>query len=128
MEEITSTMREKKLFDGVERLEFELTYGSHIFHICDYSSKKGLGSGHYLASDTFNVGGYEWVIYFYADGKYPEDNAQYVSCFIVLVSDISTDIQAIFEMTLVDRSGKQKHQQYIHHDGAYTLKKKGTMW
>ncbi|KAE9606241.1 hypothetical protein Lal_00025033 [Lupinus albus] len=106
--------------------------GSHKFVIQGYSLAKGMGVGKHIASDLFAVGGYHWAIYFYPDGKNPEDNSTYVSVFIALASD-GTDVRALFELTLVDQSGQGKHKVHSHFDrslesGPYTLKYKGSMW
>ncbi|KAL8128772.1 hypothetical protein V2J09_017927 [Rumex salicifolius] len=104
---------------------------SHEFRINGYSLSKGLGVGKYMASETFHVGGYSWAIYFYPDGKSPEDNASYVSAFIALASD-GTDVRALFELTLLDQSGKGNHKVHSHfgrtlESGPYTLKYRGSM-
>lgn len=106
--------------------------GSHHFTIKGYSLSKGIGIGKHIASDNFSVGGYQWAIYFYPDGKNPEDNSTYVSVFIALASE-GTDVRALFELTLVDQSGKGKHKVHSHFDrslesGPYTLKYRGSMW
>ncbi|EFJ13749.1 hypothetical protein SELMODRAFT_267336 [Selaginella moellendorffii] len=110
----------------------ETKNGSHHFTINGYSLAKGMGVGKYIASNTFTVGGYQWAIYFYPDGKNAEDNSLYVSVFIALASD-GTDVRALFELTLVDQSGKGKHKVHSHFDrslegGPYTLKYRGSMW
>ncbi|XP_059315039.1 BTB/POZ and MATH domain-containing protein 4-like isoform X1 [Lycium ferocissimum] len=106
--------------------------GSHRFVIQGYSLAKGMGVGKHIASDTFTVGGHQWAIYFYPDGKNPEDNSTYVSVFIALASE-GTDVRALFELTLVDQSGKGKDKVHSHFDrslesGPYTLKYRGSMW
>lgn len=106
--------------------------GSHHFTINGYSLAKGMGVGKYITSDTFSVGGYQWAIYFYPDGKNAEDNSLYVSVFIALASE-GTDVRALFELTLLDQSGKGKHKVHSHFDrslesGPYTLKYRGSMW
>lgn len=88
--------------------------------------------GKHIASETFTVGGYQWAIYFYPDGKNPEDHSAYVSVFIALASE-GTDVRALFELTLIDQSGKGKHKVHSHFDrslesGPYTLKYRGSMW
>jgi speckle-type POZ protein len=110
----------------------ETVKGSHQFKITGYSLSKGIGIGKYIASDIFSVGGYDWAIYFYPDGKSVEDNATYVSLFIALASD-GTDVRALFELTLLDQSGKERHKVHSHFDrtlesGPYTLKYRGSMW
>ncbi|KAH1106184.1 hypothetical protein J1N35_009952 [Gossypium stocksii] len=106
--------------------------GSHLFKITGYSQSKGTGVGKYIASDMFMVGGYLWAVYFYPDGKSPEDNAAYVSLFIALASE-GTDVRALFELTLLDQSGKGTHKVHSHfgrtlESGPYTLKYRGSMW
>ncbi|KAI3798006.1 hypothetical protein L1987_33272 [Smallanthus sonchifolius] len=110
----------------------ETVNGSHHFVIQGYSLAKGMGVGKHIASDNFTVGGYQWAIYFYPDGKNPEDSSTYVSVFIALASE-GTDVKALFELTLVDQSGKGKHKIHSHFDrslesGPYTLKYRGSMW
>eukprot|EP00249_Psilotum_nudum_P017134 c26177_g5_i1 orf=211-1521(+) len=110
----------------------ETVNGSHHFTINGYSLAKGMGVGKYIASDTFTVGGYLWAIYFYPDGKNQEDQSLYVSVFIALASE-GTDVRALFELTLLDQSGKGKHKVHSHFDralesGPYTLKYRGSMW
>ncbi|CAA6661722.1 unnamed protein product [Spirodela intermedia] len=97
----------------------ETVNGSHLYTIKGYSLSKGMGPGKYISSDTFTVGN-------------PEDGALYVSVFIALASD-GTDVRALFELTLLDQSGKEKHKVHSHFDralesGPYTLKYKGSMW
>ncbi|KAI9078330.1 hypothetical protein K1719_039706 [Acacia pycnantha] len=110
----------------------ETVNGSHKFTIKGYSLAKGMGAGRYIMSDTFSVGGHDWAIYFYPDGKNPEDNSIYVSVFIALASD-GTDIRALFKLTLIDQSGKGNDKVHSHFDrplesGPYTLKYRGSMW
>ncbi|KAD3336610.1 hypothetical protein E3N88_32129 [Mikania micrantha] len=110
----------------------ETVNGEHDFRISGYSLSKGIGIGKYVASDTFMVGGYSWAIYFYPDGKSLEDNASYVSLFIALASD-GSDVRALFELTLIDQSGKERHKVHSHfgralESGPYTLKYRGSMW
>ncbi|XP_010691281.1 BTB/POZ and MATH domain-containing protein 3 isoform X2 [Beta vulgaris subsp. vulgaris] len=110
----------------------ETVNGSHRFEIKGYSLAKGMGAGKYVSSDIFTVGGYDWAIYFYPDGKNPEDSSTYVSVFIALASD-GTDVRALFELTLLDQTGSKKHKVHSHfhralESGPYTLKYKGSMW
>ncbi|GMN46568.1 hypothetical protein TIFTF001_015743 [Ficus carica] len=109
----------------------ETVNGTHEFKISGYSLAKGMGIGKYMASDTFMVGGYAWAIYFYPDGKSPEDNASYVSLFIALASE-GTDVRALFELTLLDQSDGGRHKVHSHfhralESGPYTLKYRGSM-
>jgi speckle-type POZ protein len=110
----------------------ETVNGSHELTIKGYSLAKGMGAGKYITSDTFSVGGYDWAVYFYPDGKNPEDNSMYVSVFIALASD-GTDVRALFKLTLLDQTSKGNHKVHSHFDrplesGPYTLKYRGSMW
>ncbi|GLT93048.1 hypothetical protein SLE2022_108540 [Rubroshorea leprosula] len=118
--------------DSVSKSVSETVNGSHKFTIKGYSLAKGMGPGKCIMSDVFTVGGYDWAIYFYPDGKNHEDNALYVSVFIALASE-GADVRALFELTLMDQSGKGKHKVHSHFDralesGPYTLKYRGSMW
>ncbi|GMY27556.1 BTB/POZ and MATH domain-containing protein 2-like [Fagus crenata] len=106
--------------------------GTHEFRINGYSLVKGMGIGKFITSETFAVGGYAWAIYFYPDGKSAEDNAGYVSLFVALSSE-GTDVRALFELSLLDQSGKGNHKVHSHFNrmldaGPYTLKYRGSMW
>ncbi|XP_013629138.1 PREDICTED: BTB/POZ and MATH domain-containing protein 1 isoform X2 [Brassica oleracea var. oleracea] len=110
----------------------ETVNGFHEFKISGYSLTKGVGVGKYVASDTFTVGGHSWAVYFYPDGKSPEDNSSHVSLFIALASE-GADVRALFELTLVDQSGNEKHKVHSHfgralESGPYALKYRGSMW
>ncbi|KAG6395324.1 hypothetical protein SASPL_145967 [Salvia splendens] len=118
--------------DSSSRSINDTVNGTHHFTIRGYSLAKGMGPGKYVSSDTFNIGGYDWAIYFYPDGKNPEDSSTYVSVFIALASE-GTDVRALFELALLDQSGKGKHKVHSHFDralesGPYTLKYRGSMW
>ncbi|XP_013682055.2 BTB/POZ and MATH domain-containing protein 1 isoform X3 [Brassica napus] len=110
----------------------ETVNGFHEFKISGYSLTKGVGVGKYVASDTFTVDGHSWAVYFYPDGKSPEDNSSHVSLFIALASE-GADVRALFELTLVDQSGNEKHKVHSHfgralESGPYALKYRGSMW
>ncbi|CAH8288732.1 unnamed protein product [Eruca vesicaria subsp. sativa] len=110
----------------------ETVNGFHEFKISGYSLTKGVGVGKYIASETFVVGGYSWAIYFYPDGKSPEDNGSHVSLFVALASE-GDDVRGLFELTLVDQSGNGKDKVHSHfvrapENGPYRLKCRGSMW
>jgi hypothetical protein len=71
----------------------ETVRGSHHYTVKGFSLAKGMGPGRYLTSDVFAVGGYNWAVYLYPDGKNPDDNAAYVSVFVALVSH-GADVRA----------------------------------
>lgn len=108
------------------------TNASHEFLIEGYSLTKGMGIGKHIASEVFTGGGYEWAIYFYPDGKNPQDKSEFVSVYVTLESEV-TNVRALFELKLLDQSGKGKHKVHSHfvpplQTVPYTLKQKGSMW
>lgn len=105
--------------------------GSHHFMIQGYSLIKGMGVGKSISSKTFTIGGHKWAIHFYPDGKNPEDSL-YVSVFIALASE-GPNVRALFELILVDQSGKGNHAVHSHfnrrlENGPHTLRSSGCMW
>ena len=46
-----------------------LSAGEHEHTIIGFSLVKGIGDGEPIASERFTVGGHEWVLLFYPDGK-----------------------------------------------------------
>ncbi|KAL2951475.1 hypothetical protein AAZX31_19G052300 [Glycine max] len=110
----------------------ETMSGSHEFVIKGYSLTKGMGIGKYIVSETFIVGGFQWAIYFFPDGRDPKDNAAYVSVFVALHSK-TTNVRALFDLTLLDLCKKGEHKVHSHFShsltiGPYTLINHGSMW
>ncbi|KAH1193231.1 BTB/POZ and MATH domain-containing protein 4 [Glycine max] len=110
----------------------ETMSGFHEFVIKGYSLTKGMGIGKYIVSETFIVGGFQWAIYFFPDGRDPKDNAAYVSVFVALHSK-STNVRALFDLTLLDLCKKGEHKVHSHFShsltiGPYTLINHGSMW
>ena len=58
-----------KLSTTNSRTVADTIVGEHEHTICGYSLLKGIGDGEPVASDRFSVGGHEWVLLFYPDGK-----------------------------------------------------------
>nr|XP_023890046.1 BTB/POZ and MATH domain-containing protein 2-like [Quercus suber]POE45037.1 btb/poz and math domain-containing protein 2 [Quercus suber] len=106
--------------------------GTHEFKINGYSLAKGMGVRKFVAFDTFVVSSYAWAVYFYPDSKSNKDNAAYISLFIVLASE-GTNVKALFELTLLDQSGRDNHKVHSHFNhmmdaGPYSLKYHRSMW
>ncbi|KAI3872155.1 hypothetical protein MKW98_011647 [Papaver atlanticum] len=107
----------------------ETVNGSHEYVIRGYSLSKGIGVGKFINSFTFTVGGYEWGICFFPDGQ-TSANKEFVSLFVALLSP-GTDVRALFELKLLDQSGKGRHKVDSLFDspletGPFTLKSKGS--
>ncbi|KAJ4765590.1 BTB/POZ and MATH domain-containing protein 2 [Rhynchospora pubera] len=62
----------------------EMCSGSHLFKVIGYSLNKGIGIGQCITSDTFTVGGYDWTIGYYPDGRsvFSSSDNEYLS-FVV---------------------------------------------
>ncbi|KAL2320510.1 hypothetical protein Fmac_029479 [Flemingia macrophylla] len=106
--------------------------GVHDFLVKGFSLTKGMGVGVPVKSETFSVGGYEWIVLFYPEGHNDEDN-DYVSIFVALVSEDATNVRALFELVMLDQTGEDNHQVNSHFDllpdtGPHTLKAEGSMW
>ncbi|TVU42457.1 hypothetical protein EJB05_08864, partial [Eragrostis curvula] len=113
----------------------ETAQGRHVFEIAGYSLLRGLGVGQCVQSANFSVGGYDWCIQFYPDGKSEDDDDYYryssdsdgdgsdddynddeghVSVFVTLMSK-DANVRALCDLSLVHpclppltRSGKKK--------------------
>lgn len=109
----------------------DLVTGSHTFTFNRYSRRQGFEVGKYLVSDTFAAGGYDWAITLYPNGKKDQDK-DYMSLYIRLESD-ETDVNAVFELMLVDQSGKGKHKiqtQFgrLEEKKPFLIKRRGSQW
>ena len=98
--------------------------GEHEHTISGYSLLKGIGDGEPIASDRFTVGGHEWVLLFYPDGKrsvnemqgQPQPNDDpYAALFVALIgegprplgvvqSSSGRVVRAFHRFTLVDQN------------------------
>ncbi|XP_078181927.1 BTB/POZ and MATH domain-containing protein 2-like [Carex rostrata] len=81
----------------------ETITGSHVFQIYGYSRFKGIGMGKPIKSDIFTVGGYNWIIVFYPDGK-TNDDKEYISIYLQLESE-ATDVKARTTFTILQQNG-----------------------
>ncbi|CAM0876989.1 unnamed protein product [Alopecurus aequalis] len=77
----------------------EVAQGTHVFDILGYSMHRGTGS--YIRSRVFTVGGHDWAILFYPDG-YCEACQDYISVYLELCST-STYVRASCELKLLNQ-------------------------
>ncbi|KAG2582534.1 BTB/POZ and MATH domain-containing protein 1-like [Panicum virgatum] len=76
--------------------------GKHVFEIFDYSKHRGMGSGEFIRSGTFSVGGFDWAIRFYPDG-FDTYSTNYISVYLELLSK-DTRVRASCDLSLVDQT------------------------
>ncbi|GJN36663.1 hypothetical protein PR202_gb25544 [Eleusine coracana subsp. coracana] len=84
-----------------------MAYGTHAFHISGYSLHRGLGTGNFIQSAAFDVGGYSWCIRFYPD-RYAIDgndtrDDDMVATFLELLSE-NVKVRVHSDFRLVDHS------------------------
>jgi len=63
------TIKNEEQNPDISKTLTETIVGEHEHTIVGYSLLKGIGDGEPIASDRFTVGGHEWVLLFYPDGK-----------------------------------------------------------
>ncbi len=63
------TIKNEEQTPDISKTLTETIVGEHEHTIVGYSLLKGIGDGEPIASDRFTVGGHEWVLLFYPDGK-----------------------------------------------------------
>ncbi|KAL6843199.1 hypothetical protein ACP4OV_026912 [Aristida adscensionis] len=80
----------------------EQEQGTHAFDVLGYSLHRGMGVGKGIASGVFSVGGFDWAILFYPDGR-TDSSRDYVSVHLELCSKGATAC-ASCDLRLVDRA------------------------
>ncbi|KAL6659228.1 hypothetical protein ACP70R_003268 [Stipagrostis hirtigluma subsp. patula] len=85
----------------------ETARGRHLFEIRGYSLHKGLGSGKFIQSTTFAVGGHGWCTRYLPDGDFGEDCRDYVSVFLALMTKKNAEARGLklrvdFDLKLVN--------------------------
>jgi speckle-type POZ protein len=73
------------------------------FEIVGYSLHKGMGTGEFIQSTPFSVGGYDWCIRYYPDGDSDNEHEDYVSVFLVILSE-GAEARALYDLRLVDHA------------------------
>ncbi|KAL6659069.1 hypothetical protein ACP70R_003109 [Stipagrostis hirtigluma subsp. patula] len=86
----------------VSRCTTEAAQGTHAFEIVGYSLKRGMGSGNFIRSGTFTVGGHDWAIRFYPDGEVNDLGGEYMSFYLELM-DEDAQVRAFYDLGLLDQ-------------------------
>ncbi|KAL6659082.1 hypothetical protein ACP70R_003122 [Stipagrostis hirtigluma subsp. patula] len=85
----------------VSRCTAETEQGKHVFEILDYSQHRGMGSGEFIRSGTFSVGGWDWSIRFCPDGL--KSRPDYLLVVLELMSKDAV-VRASCDLGLVNQS------------------------
>ncbi|KAF3326852.1 BTB/POZ and MATH domain-containing protein 2 [Carex littledalei] len=80
----------------------EFVCESHIFDIFGYSTIKGLGTGKYIRSSPLHVGGHDWVIQFFPNGRHSYTTG-YVSLYVKLLNPPNKKVSAILSFSVRTR-------------------------
>ncbi|XBI94965.1 hypothetical protein VPH35_031511 [Triticum aestivum] len=84
----------------------ETTTAAHKFVVKNYSLLVGSGADEYVSSSTFNVGGYDWNIYFYPDGD--RRAPDHVAAFLHLRGGAAAEkgVKVWYRLSLQEKGGK----------------------
>ncbi|KAL6907744.1 hypothetical protein ACP4OV_001914 [Aristida adscensionis] len=84
----------------------ETVEGSHVLKIEGYSRIKGLGTGKFIRSGVFTVGGHSWYISYYPDGQ-SSDCDDWMSIYLCPgLLTATAEVKAKFKFSLLDEMGK----------------------
>ncbi|KAF8655407.1 hypothetical protein HU200_061149 [Digitaria exilis] len=87
----------------MSRSKHETEECTHVFEISQYSLHEFLDASVFTQSATFTVGGHDWCIMFYPSGSGSgRENEGYVSVFLKLMSEATTEVTASFDCRLLD--------------------------
>jgi speckle-type POZ protein len=77
--------------------------GSHLYNVLGYSLTKGIGVGRCINSDVFTIGGYDWIIRYYPDGRTNKDK-NFISLYLKLKSAMR-DVRVIYSFYILQQNG-----------------------
>ncbi|KAL6907745.1 hypothetical protein ACP4OV_001915 [Aristida adscensionis] len=84
----------------------ETVEGSHVLKIEGYSRIKGHGTGKFIRSGVFTVGGHSWYISYYPDGQ-SSDCDDWMSIYLCPgLLTAAAEVKAKFKFSLLDEMGK----------------------
>ncbi|KAM0907961.1 hypothetical protein ACQ4PT_015783 [Festuca glaucescens] len=78
---------------------------SHIIRIEGYSHTKDLGTGNFVASETFAVGRHRWRMEYYPDGRVPDTQGWIDICVRLVDADAAGEVQGKVRFSLLDQGG-----------------------
>ncbi|KAJ3700983.1 hypothetical protein LUZ61_004688 [Rhynchospora tenuis] len=87
----------------------EMCSGSHLFKVIGYSLNRGIGAGRCITSDAFTVGGYDWTIGYYPDGRsiYISPDDEYLS-FEVSLGSKAPEVRGNITLTMLSKTGGRR--------------------
>jgi speckle-type POZ protein len=80
--------------------------GSHVLKIDGYSRTVGLGSGSFITSRSFEVGGHRWCLRYYPDSHSPQTYRSCISIVLCLDPSEAGEVRAQYSISLLDHEGK----------------------
>ncbi|KAM3364343.1 hypothetical protein ACQJBY_014593 [Aegilops geniculata] len=80
--------------------------GFHLLEIVGYSRAKDMPTGAALESRPFMVGGYQWCIQVYPNGRFPED-ADCIAVSFALIQDVERPVKVHAGFSFIDEVEKQ---------------------
>ncbi|KAJ3700981.1 hypothetical protein LUZ61_004686 [Rhynchospora tenuis] len=82
----------------------ETSTGSHLFKVMGYSFDKRIGVGKRISSAVFTLGGYDWTIGYYPDGKSAEK--QNFIAFDLNLRSPATEAKVKMTLSLLSQTGE----------------------
>lgn len=79
----------------------------HDFEVANYRLLDGIGVGKHVRSSNFSVGGFEWFMNFFPDGRM-EDYAGYTSVFLdrVIQQNDAHNVRTKFTLNMLEKDGE----------------------
>ncbi|KAI3454319.1 hypothetical protein Pfo_010982 [Paulownia fortunei] len=109
---------EEKASESASATVRRMEKGSHEWVVENYSLHKGIGVNKAIESEEFIVGGHRWMIRLFPDGKRVEAyNVGDASLFISLRSENSDPVRFLYELYVLDQSGKGIHWGHTLFEG-----------
>ncbi|VAH36837.1 unnamed protein product [Triticum turgidum subsp. durum] len=85
----------------------------HDFEVANYRLLDGIGIGKHVSSSNFSVGGFEWFINFFPDGRMA-DYADYTSVFLdrVIQQNDTYNVRTKFTLNMLEKDGEAQLTKY----------------
>jgi len=87
------------------RCTAETVHGTHTFEVDGFSLHKGLGVDRFIGSAAFTVGGFDWCIRFYPDGRFLIGDGGDSFCICLELLSEKAEVRALYHLRLVHHAG-----------------------